>query len=55
VASVPGGIVLPQLVHVTNVKVAVFSVIHYSSDVGSVIGKLAYILYAFLVSLLLQF
>jgi hypothetical protein len=46
VASAPGGIVFPQLVHVTNVIVAAFSVITYSSMVVSLIIKLPYNLYA---------
>lgn len=43
-ASVPGGIVLPQLVHVTNVIVAVFSLIAIPRWMF-VIVTLPYILY----------
>jgi flap endonuclease-1 len=46
VASAPGGIVLPQHVHVTRVIVAAFSVIKYSPNDGFLIVKLLYILYA---------
>jgi flap endonuclease-1 len=44
VASAPGGIGLPQLVHEVKVIVAVFSVIAYHLGDGSVIGGLPYIL-----------
>jgi hypothetical protein len=45
VASAPGGIGLPQLVHVTNVNVAVLSAIRAILGSGSVIVRPPYILY----------
>jgi hypothetical protein len=46
VASAPGGMGLPQLVHVTRVRVVAFSTISISSkDVTVLIVKLPYILY----------
>jgi hypothetical protein len=49
VASVPGGMGLPQLVHVTNDNVAVFSSIEFISVMRFVIVSLPYIFYACLV------
>jgi len=48
VASVPGGIGLPQLVHVTNDNVAVFSDIMLNSVPRFVNARLPYICYAYL-------
>jgi hypothetical protein len=45
VASAPGGIGFPQLVHVTKVIVAAFSAIMIVLGSGSVIVRLPYILY----------
>lgn len=45
VASPPGGMGLPQLVHVTKVSVAALSVIMGFLDDASVIAGVAYILY----------
>jgi hypothetical protein len=45
VASAPGGIGLPQLVHVTKVNVAALSAMTAILGSGSVIVRLPYILY----------
>jgi hypothetical protein len=56
VASPPGGIGLLQLVQVTNVSVAAFSAMVNVLGDGSVIVRLAYILYvADFATLLFQF